>query len=231
MRLLSGTLIVLGVAAWLLQGNLPHLPLTVTVIEIQTALGVPLVPVLFAAGFGVLLIGTTIRTFRGRPLADVPRGARGPRRPLATPPPTPPRAPAGGGHVVALGSHPGADWRQRVMHRASDLAFEAGASLTLSLNPDEDPFVLCIGDVPPERARRTIGVLAEFIAEIPRPASVRVDFDGFKEVGAARKRLITSAFARHFPAAQFTLAPALEGLAVRFTAPDPAWDEFRPGPS
>lgn len=239
MRLLAGGFAVLGVASHLLQGNLPHHRVTVSVVELQTAVGFSLTLACFAASGGVLLIGTTVRTMRGRPLADVPTGTRG--RGRAPAPPAPPRLhavppgeppPAGGGHVVPLASHPGSDWRQRVMHRASELPLENGVSLSLSLDPSVAPFDLTIGDVPPERARRSAAILASFVAEIPCPPEVRVSFDGFKEVGSARKRLLNSAFSRHFPPSAFTIGPAPDdGLSVQFAASDAGWDEFRPGGS
>jgi hypothetical protein len=223
-RLVSALLIVAGVASWLLMGKLPHLPITVWVIELQTAVGAPLPLVLLGAGMGLLLVVTTIATFRGRPLADVPT-----RRPQASrPAPSPSAGPQGGGHVVPLGSHPGTDWRQRVMYRASELAFESGVSLKLSLDPAKPAFELRIGDVPPERVRRSVSTLARFVAEIPRPAEIVVVFDGFKKLGDARKRLVGSAFAQHFASTEFTVGPALEGLTVTFTSADPGWDEFRP---
>ncbi len=233
MRLLAGAFAVLGVVSYLLQGHFPHHPLTVSVLELQTALGFSVTYACFAACGGVLLIGTTIRTMRGRPLADVPTNAqrKKPRKATAPPPRGRP-GPTGGGHVVPLASHPGSDWRQRVMHRASELPLENGVSLKLSLDPSQAPFELQIGDVTPERARRSAAILASFVAEIPCPPEVTVAVDGFKEVGGARKRLLNSAFARHFKPSAFTVGPAPDGgLSIRFAASDPGWDEYRPAPS
>lgn len=85
------------------------------------------------------------------------------------------------------------------------------------------PFEMTVGDVPPERARRSFALLAEFLADVPCPEQVHLRFDGFREVGATRKRLVSSAFARHFPAAEFSVGPEGDGLAVTFADHDPRW--------
>ncbi len=206
-----GVVLILGaVAAATLLGPGRHLAAAMYLVELETALPVPLVPTLAGAG-AALLLGSLLQR-RGRRGAGTARdrsqawATRAPAEPITTEEP---------------------DRQKRVLVRASGLELEQGISLLLPGGLRRE-FVLQIGDVPPMRARRALDTLARFASEIPTPPILIVRFDGYREVGSPRKTAVAGAFSQHFRRADFTIGPVGDGLAVRFVEPDSRWGEGEP---
>lgn len=180
-------------------------PTALLVVEWEGRLGLSLwIPVGIAGG--VLLLSTLLPGPRRRVAEDRPRT---PAERITT-------------GKIKLGIPA---WLDDVRTRARALDWEPGAWLRLDDGP-QTPVGLILDRVSPERARRSLEVLARFVASMPTPPRVRVVFRDCAPGPVPRRALVTGAFRQSMPGAEFQVGEAGTELLVLFARPDPRWAEF-----
>ncbi len=117
---------------------------------------------------------------------------------------------------------PGSDWLQRAKARAKSIAFPSGSRLLIDTSLP-CPVELRLEQAPPERAKRAISKMAEWISSVPTPPRARVVFDHCPEGGAPRHHQVAGALAEHIERSQYRTAADLDAVNILFHHPDPRW--------
>lgn len=183
-------------------------PLALTVVEHNDVLPLPLAAL--AGLLGVACAGLALaRRFASLPQAD---GASTPARP-------PGPGPGRGRKVGAP-----AGFRDRVTGQAAALNLPPGARLVL------DPAVgvplrLVLEQVPEGRAKRALGTLGRFLASLPTPPRVQVQFVDCPAGQQPLHVLVKGSLATALPRGSFKVVSTLDRIDVLFSAHDPVWRE------
>ena len=186
LRTLSvGSLLVAGAMSYLLYVDRLS-PVAVTVLEWQSRLGAPLVPLMGVFGL-IGLIWSYEREIRA----------------LFRPAPEPHRTPVRS--VVPAGGRP--SLQQAVQ-------MEAGAHM--EHDREGFPIMLVLTGMPPERARRAIDLFFGALAHEPLPGKLRIRFVGCPPSGLPRHHLVQGLVRRHLPAVSLHATLAGEDVDVFF---------------
>ena len=207
MNRLAFFLVIASAAAAYIGFAERHSTLAVQLIELETALGVP---PWIALGGGAIVAG--IIAGLQRPATPEPRGpvrrSPGPSRPASG-------TPDGW-------SFEGQDWHQNVVASAKSISLPAGARLTH--NPrGTTPFELHLDNAPPERCKRAVTAIAQWLVSVPRPPRLRVHFHNCPEGGPPRHHQVAGALATAMARSEFKVTTGLESVDVLFLQPDSRW--------
>lgn len=183
-------------------------PLALTAVEHNDALPLPLAAVAGLAG--VLCAGLALaRRFRSLPDAG---GVAAPSRSR--------------GHAPRLAAQAGAPagFRDRVTGQAAALQLPPGARLVL------DPAVgvplrLVLEQVPEGRAKRAVSTLGRFLASLPTPPRVQVQFVDCPTAQQPLQVLVKGSLSTALPRGSFKVVSNLDRIDVLFTEHDPVWRE------
>ncbi len=136
--------------------------------------------------------------------------ARGPRPPTRL-------------HAVS-GGRDNLSFRDRVLSRARSLPMEAGARL--EVDPAQGvPLRLVLEEMPPGRARRAIDGFGLFLASLPTPPRVQVDFVRCPPPPQPLTVLVQGALSQHLPRNSFKATGHADRVDVLFFEHDPTWRE------
>ena len=184
-------------------------------VEIEGMVGVPLAPMLACAA--VLLFSLShLRTLFEAPAPDTNRRRHRPQPSVPAP------------RAMAVASPlPGSNWSDVAIAAAKEIPFPAGARLTFDPTRPT-PIHLHLEHAPPERCKRAISLVGQWISMVPTPPRIRVSFEGCPEGGAPRHHQVSGALAQHLNRADFKAVSALDAVDVIFTRHDPRWSELRP---
>ena len=188
--------------------------LALGLVEIEGILGISLAPMLGCAAL-LLLSGGYLRGALGQPTE------RHTQRPPMTRAP-----PQESTHTESRSADPSAHWSDSAITAAKEIPFPAGARLTFDPTRPT-PIHLHLEHAPPERCKRAIALLGQWVASVPTPPRVRISFDGCPNGGSPRHHQVSGALARHLPRADFKAVPALDAVDVIFVRHDPRWIKFR----
>jgi hypothetical protein len=120
----------------------------------------------------------------------------------------------------------GVSWLEAAKANAKQLDLPAGARIVFDLS-HRSPIELRLEQAPPERCKRAIEVLAQWITTVPTPPRIRVVFDHCPESGSPRHHQVSGALARHIVRSQFKAMMDLDAVDVLFHHADPCWQEVR----
>jgi hypothetical protein len=181
-------------------------------VEIEGILGLSLAPMLGCAAL-LLFSGNYLR----------PLFSETPTRPGQRTPPTPQtRQPT---QAAAHTSNTAGHWSDDAIAAAKEISFPTGARLTFDPSRPT-PIHLHLEHAPPERCKRAISLLGQWIAGVPTPPRVRISFDGCPGGGSPRHHQVSGALAQHLPRADFKSVSALDAVDVIFVRHDPRWVEL-----
>ncbi len=183
-------------------------PLALTVVEHNDVLPLPLAAVagllgVVCAGFG---LAARLRQLDTTAAAPAPTRSRG-------------HAP----RVAAQAGAP-AGFRDRVTGQAAALELPPGARLVL------DPAVgvplrLVLEQVPEGRAKRALSTVGQFLASLPTPPRMQVQFVDCPAAQQPLHVLVKGALSTALPRGTFKVVSNLDRIDVLFTEHDPVWRE------
>jgi len=116
----------------------------------------------------------------------------------------------------------GGTWLEVAISSAKMIPFPSGARLTHN-NHGTVPFDLHLEHAPPERCRRAVTLLAEWVGTIPLPARLRIHFKNCPEGGSPRHHQVAGALATVMPRSEFKVTSGLDSVDIMFLHPDPRW--------
>jgi len=189
-------------------------PLALGLVEIEGSLGLPLAPMLGCAAL-LLFSGGYLRGEFSKP-PERPNQRRSQTR-------IPSQAAA---HPESHAAGSAAHWSDAAIAAAKEIPFPTGARLTFDRSLPT-PIHLHLEHAPPERCKRAIALLGQWVASVPTPPRVRISFDGCPEGGSPRHHQVSGALAQHLPRADFKAISALDAVDVIFVRHDPRWIKFR----
>jgi len=182
--------------------------IALSLVEFETAIGVPIPAVLGACA----LISWFLER-KNRTPAKAYKGSRGTSNHSRTSKPS---------SETTNTFDPDRDWFEHIKSTAKSVTLPAGARL--SLDPTRPcPVELHLEQAPPERAKRAIGHMASWIASVPTPPRARVVFDHCPEGGSPRHHQVAGALAEHIDRSQFRTSTDLDAVNIFFHHPDPRW--------
>ena len=191
-----------GALAWLSIGDRMSVP-ALTVVEWESAVGVPLWEIVALAGLVVLAISRRPRRREAAPERVVNRDAQRSFR-------AGPAAPEGG------------DWRATLDARARRLALEPHGKVKVD-EVGGVPYTLVLRAVTPQQARRRFGAFVEFLAAMPTPPLARVRIESSPDLGVPVNVMLSTELARCFGDDAFHVVSRADGADVCFRRPDPRW--------
>jgi hypothetical protein len=201
MRAVGLLLLILAAGlVWLTQVDRMS-PAALSVVELETQLGVPLALIAGLVGIVTLALG-----FRSRP-APAPQPSR-------------PQTHAPG--VKPAVSATGQDWVAAVIQQARALTLEEGARIKFDEGSDI-PFTLHLERLTPEVERRSIDAFTTFLGSIPTPKRAKVVFIGANSTGVPRQHTVKGSLRRIFHATAYQVVPQQNWVDVLFFTPDPCW--------
>lgn len=179
-------------------------------VEIEGILGLSLAPMLGCAAL-LLFSGSYLRPLFSQTPTRPARRVRQPTQAVA--------------HTSTSTSNTPGHWSDDAIAAAKEISFPSGARLTFDPSRPT-PIHLHLEHAPPERCKRAISMLGQWIAEVPTPPRVRISFDGCPDGGSPRHHQVSGALAQHLPRADFKSVSALDAVDVIFVRHDPRWLEL-----
>ena len=191
--------------------------LGVLLVEWQTMLHAP--PYTVAALFGgVLLVMSRRGQKRSKRVRPQSRPSTPPKSSAASPHSTTGRA--------AETFDPDRDWLEQVREAAKAIRWPSGARL--NIDPSKPcPIELSLEQAPPERAKRAMSLLGNWLASIPTPPRARIVFKNCPEGGSPRHHQASGSLAESIHRGQFKALSDLDAVDVMFHHPDPRWTALR----
>lgn len=187
-------------------------PAALYAVELDTRAGVPVWAILVAAG--ALL---TVRALWGKRRKPAPVEERLRRKYDA-------RARAEDQRSAAAARSAGAsDWKTDVFNQARALPLEPG--IRVQLGHGAAPLGLLLERTTQEKARRNIDAFARFLATIPAPPRVSLDFRGCPPPATPWGKMVEGVFRGHFGAGSFRVISQSERVDVMFNQPDSRWTD------
>ncbi len=180
-------------------------PMALDLVEIESAIGLPLPAVLG----GLTLLAWLLSRKRD------PQPHRYRRRQSTAAAPA-----AHQRHTTTF--DPSRDWLDQAKDSAKAIPFPAGARLEIDASRP-CPIELKLEQAPPERAKRAIGLLARWMASIPRPPRARVSFHHCPEGGSPRHHQVAGALADHIQRGEYRTTTDLDAVNIIFHHPDQRW--------
>ena len=207
MKRIAFLLVIASAAAAYVGFAERHSTLAVELIELETAIGVP---PWIALGGGAIVAGIIAGFLRtATPASREPiRRSTGPSRPALD-------SPDGW-------SFEGQDWHQNVVDSAKSISLPAGARLTHN-SRGTTPFELHLDNAPPERCKRAVSAVAQWLVSVPRPPRLRVHFHNCPESGPPRHHQVAGSLATAMPRSEFKVTTGLDSVDVLFLQPDSRW--------
>ena len=182
-------------------------------VEWETAIGVPPYAVFGGLGVALFLFGRKDRTAT---LSSNPY-----KRQRESPTPTTmPQARA------SETFDPDRDWIEQVKASAKAIRWPVGARLSIDVHKP-CPIELKLEQVPPERAKRAISLLGNWIASMPTPPRARITYQHCPEGGSPRHHQAAGALAQSIHRGQFKALSDLDAVDIMFHQPDPRWANLR----
>lgn len=185
-------------------------------VEWQTMLDVPPYTIVGVVGFGLLAVSR-----------------QGRRRSLVTPTPTRQRPASASRTQTARSSgraaetyDPDRDWLEQARDAAKAIQWPSGARLSIDASKP-CPIELRLEQAPPERAKRAISLLGNWLASIPTPPRARIVFQNCPEGGSPRHHQASGALAESIHRGQFKTLSDLDAVDVMFHHPDSRWSSLR----
>lgn len=197
---------VAGGLAWLTFADRAS-PLALTIVEYNDLLPLPLYAVAGLAGVVCAGIALAQRMGRASAAAPAPARARGQAPTL--------RAVQGGA---------GAGFRDQVTGQAAALTLPPGARLVLDPAVGV-PFRLVLEQVPEGRAKRAVGTVGRFVASLPTPPRLQVQFVDCPPSQQPVHVLVRGALSAHLPRGSFKVVNHVDRVDVMFHEHDPVWRE------
>lgn len=203
--MLPGVLLLAAsaVLAWLSIGDRMS-PLALSVVEAESAIGLPLfVP--FAV-VGAVLLGLALRPkpVRRSGATETKETRRRQQQ----------QAPLGEG------------WRPTLDARARGLAIEPQGRIKI----DEVvgvPYTLVLRNATPQQAKTRYAAFAELLSGMPTPPAARVRVESCPDIGGPIHKALTLELERVFEPGTFSVLSRSDGADIRFTTPDPRWSAER----
>ena len=220
MSILKNLLIVVGILIsaclyWILNVDQTiATELTLTLIEQQTALGIPL----WVSGFVVSTLGFIIPKPAENPEPTVLN--KSPSEVPSSP------TPVEDGGVLAKDDIDESmfmeDWKLAVQSEVRATILPSGSQII------EHPFNnvqlgLTLKRTTPQNSRLAMVAFAEMLTKIPTPPRVRITFIDIMATGIPLKNVAQGAFTQYFGKTDFILTEQIDGLEVRFNNPDECW--------
>ncbi len=182
--------------------------IALNLVELETAIGVPIPAVL-----GACALLSWFFERKNRTPAKAYKTTRAPSQRSSASKPT---------SEITNTFDPDRDWFEQTKSAAKAMTLPAGARL--SLDPKRPcPVELHLEQAPPERAKRAIVQMASWIASVPTPPRARVVFDHCPEGGSPRHHQVAGALAEHLDRSQFRTSTDLDAVNIFFHHPDPRW--------
>lgn len=183
-------------------------PLALTVVEHNDVLPLPLTAVagLLGVACAAVALASKLKRASAASAAPAPSRARG-RAPL--------RAVEGGS---------AAGFRDRVTGQAASLSLPPGARIVLDPAMGV-PLRLVLEQVPEGRAKRALGTLGRFVASLPIPPRVQVQFVDCPPAQQPLHVLVKGSLSTALPRGSFKVVSNLDRIDVLFVEHDPIWRE------
>ena len=183
-------------------------------VEWQTMLGQPPSVLLGLLGFGLLALSRRGRKRNNRATPSTPP------RTTSTPSTT---APA---KIASETNDPDADWLDQAREAAKSIRWPSGARM--SIDPSKPcPIELRLEQAPPERAKRAVSLLGNWLASVPLPPRARIVYQNCPEGGSPRHHQVAGALAESIHRGQFKALSDLDAVDVMFHQPDSRWSARR----
>ena len=184
-----------------------HSTVAVQLIELETAIGVPVWIALGGAAVVAAVLGALRRTGSRRTSATARRYS------------TPARAPSASVEGFSFKGH---DWHRQIVDSAKSVSLPSGARLTHTTR-GTTPFELHLDNAPPERCKRAVSAIAHWLVTIPRPPRLRIHFNNCPEGGPPRHHQVAGSLATAMARSEFKVTTGLDSVDVLFLQPDPRW--------
>jgi len=185
-------------------------------VEWQTMLDVPPYTIVGLVGFALLAVS---RRHKRRALVT-PTSNR--QSPTSAPRAQPARAPGRAAETF----DPDRDWLEQAREAAKAIQWPSGARLSIDASKP-CPVELRLEQAPPERAKRAISLLGNWLASIPTPPRARIVFQNCPEGGSPRHHQASGALAESIHRGQFKTLSDLDAVDVMFHHPDSRWSSRR----
>ena len=216
-------LIAAGGLAWLSVADRMS-PLAMEVVEVETALGVPLWVPIAALGVVALVMAmrprsTTVVERRETQESERQRGLTDGRGQRTRPPPS--RVEKAGPDAEPE-TDAGTSWRAVINTRALRLPVGPQGRMKIDEVP-EFPFTLLLRDCTPQQAKNRYALFAELLAGMPTPPAARVRLESCPEIGGPIQKPLAAELARFFAPGSFHVVGRADGADVRFAEPDGRW--------
>ena len=185
--------------------------LALDIVELETQLGAPLWGLcggLALASFGINAL------FFGPKKHQAPRAA--PKSSSTQ------HATRSSSRQAALPTFSGGDWLSEIIESAKALNLPSGARLTHNTRGTH-PFELHLEHAPPERCRRAITEVAQWICAVPRPPRLKIHFKNCPDGGSPWHHRVAGAMATAIPRSDFKVTTGLDSVEVMFLNPDERW--------
>ncbi len=177
-------------------------PPAMQIVELETAIGIPLWGPVGVVGLGLLvwslwpkpppLKGHTETKERQRKLRDRPE------EPLAE------------------------GWRPTLDARALRLPIEPQGKVKID-EAKGVPYTLVLRNATPQQARSRYAIFAELLSSMPTPPAARVRIESSPDIGGPIHKTLAIELDKFFPADAFQVLSRSDGADVRFERPDPRW--------
>ncbi len=202
----------LGVLLLLAAGGAAYLSLVdrqsaiaLSLVEVDGMLPVPVYALLGV--LGAILLAVALVKRLGKPTAAV--AGDGPRR---------------GPTMRAIDGGQG-DFRQRVVSRAQGVALPEGCALLIDAQAGV-PFTLLLDQVPPGRGKRALEQTGAFIASLPVPPRLVVEYRNCPPSTGPRHNEVRGALSARVPRGSFRVTSHVDKVDVVFLQPDPVWRDL-----
>ena len=208
MKTLSYLLIAAAFGAMFVLNQHRTSPLGMILVEWQTMLGQPPSAPLGLLGFGLLALSRRKRTKRAV---------------RSTPPQTHSTSASPPSATVSHETYdPDSDWLEQAREAAKSIRWPSGARM--SIDPSKPcPIELRLEQAPPERAKRAVSLLGNWLASVPLPPRTRIVYQNCPEGGSPRHHQVAGALAESIHRGQFKTLSDLDAVDVMFHQPDPRW--------
>lgn len=123
---------------------------------------------------------------------------------------------------AALPTFSGGDWLSEIIESAKALDLPSGARLTHNTRGTH-PFELHLEHAPPERCRRAIAEVAQWLSAVPRPPRLKIHFKNCPDGGSPWHHRVAGAMAMAIPRSDFKVTTGLDCVEVMFLNPDERW--------